>query len=142
MANGNNVTLVGNVTRAPELRYTASGAAVASFGLAVNKRWQNKQTQEWEEATSFFDCSVWREQAESANESLQQGTRVIVVGSLQQRSWEIDGGEKRSKIEVQVDELGPSLRWATAFVQKNDRKAAGEQTPSGDSGWGDGSDPF
>ena len=122
MSNGNSVTLVGNITRDPELRFTPSGQATASFGLAVNRRWQNRQTQEWEEATSFFDVVCWREQAENASESLARGSRVIVTGRLEQRSWETPDGDKRSKVEVIADEIGPSLRWATATVTKNERR--------------------
>ena len=119
---GNTVTLIGNITRDPELRFTPSGQATATFGLAVNRRWQNRQSGEWEEATSFFDVVCWREMAENASESLARGARVIVTGRLEQRSWETAEGEKRSKIEVVADEIGPSLRWATAQVQKNDRR--------------------
>jgi single-strand DNA-binding protein len=119
---GNSVTLVGNVTRDPELRFTPTGQATASFGLAVNRRWQNRQTQEWEEATSFFDVVCWREMAENVSESLTRGARVIVSGRLEQRSWETAEGEKRSRIEVIADELGPSLRWASAQVVKNERR--------------------
>ena len=126
MSNGNTVTLVGNVTRDPELRFTPSGQATTTFGLAVNRRWQNRQTQEWEEATSFFDIVCWRELAENASESIKRGTRVIVTGRLDQRSWETSEGEKRSKIEVTADEIGPSLRWATAAVTKNERRGPGE----------------
>ncbi|HUI03141.1 MAG TPA: single-stranded DNA-binding protein [Acidimicrobiales bacterium] len=131
MANGNNVVLVGNITRDPELRFTPTGQATATFGLAVNRRWQNRQTQEWEEATSFFDVVCWREMAENAAESLSRGSRVIVTGRLDQRSWENQEGEKRSKIEVTADEIGPSLRWATAQVTKNERRgpAEGGQAP-------------
>lgn len=121
MAAGNTVELTGNVTRDPELRFTPSGAAVANFGLAVNRKWQNKQTQEWEEQTSFFDVTCWREMAENVTESIQKGTRVVVVGRLDQRSWETDSGDKRSKIEVVADEVAPSLRWATAVVSRNER---------------------
>jgi single-strand DNA-binding protein len=125
MANGNSVTLVGNVTRDPELRFTPSGQATASFGLAVNRRWQNRQTQEWEEATSYFDIVCWREMAENVSESLSKGSRVIVTGRLEQRSWETAEGDRRSRVEVIADELGPSLRWATAQVQKNERRGPG-----------------
>jgi single-strand DNA-binding protein len=118
----NSVTLVGNVTRDPELRFTASGQAVASFGLAVNRRWQNRQTNEWEEATSFVDIVCWREMAENAAESLVKGSRVLVAGRLDQRSWETSDGDKRSKIEVVADEIGPSLRWASAQITKNERR--------------------
>ena len=117
---GNNVTLIGNITRDPELRFTPSGQATASFGLAVNRRWMNRQTQEWEESTSFFDVVCWQQMAENASESLAKGSRVIVTGRLDQRSWENPDGEKRSKIEIVADEIGPSLRWATVDIRKND----------------------
>ncbi len=126
MSNGNTIVLVGNVTREPELRFTPSGQPTTTFGLAVNRRWQNRQTQEWEEATSFFDVVCWRELAENASESLHRGSRVIVTGRLEQRSWETSEKEKRSKVEVVADELGPSLRWASAVVTKNERKGPGE----------------
>jgi single-strand DNA-binding protein len=126
MSNGNTIVLVGNVTRDPELRFTPSGQPTTTFGLAVNRRWQNRQTQEWEEATSFFDVVCWRELAENASESLRRGARVIVTGRLEQRSWETSEKEKRSKVEVVADELGPSLRWASAVVTKNERKGPGE----------------
>lgn len=119
---GNSVTLVGNLTHDPELRYTPAGAATCQFGLAVNRRWQNRQTSEWEEATSFFNVVAWREMAENAGETLTKGARVIVTGRLEQRSWETPDGEKRSVVEVVADEIGPSLRWATAQVVKNERR--------------------
>ena len=119
----NSVTLVGNVTRDPELRFTNNGQATASFGLAVNRRWQNRQTQEWEEQVSFFDVVCWREMAENVAESITRGSRIVVTGRLEQRSWETQDGDKRSKIEVVADEIGPSLRWATAQVTKNERSA-------------------
>lgn len=124
--NGNSVTLVGNITRDPELRFTASGQATASFGLAVNRVWNDRQTNEKKEAVSFFDIVCWREMAENASESLTKGARVVVTGRLEQRSWETPEGDKRSKIEVIADEVGPSLRWATAEVRKNDRRGPGE----------------
>ena len=125
MDNGNTVELIGNITRDPELRFTPSGAAVANFGLAVNRRWRNQQTNEWEEQVSFFDIVCWRELAENVAESLTKGSRVMVSGRLDQRSWETDQGEKRSKVEVVADEIGPSLRWATAQVTKNERRDGG-----------------
>jgi single-strand DNA-binding protein len=125
VSNGNNVTLVGNITRDPELRFTPTGQATASFGIAVNRRWQNRQTQEWEENTSFFDVVCWREMAENASESLVRGARVIVTGRLEQRSWETPEGDRRSKVEVIADEVGPSLRWATAQIVKNERRGPG-----------------
>ena len=103
----NTVTLVGNVTRDPELRFISSGQANCSFGLAVNRRWQNRQTQEWEEATSFFNVVCWREMAENVAESITKGARVVVAGRLEQRSWETDQGEKRSVVEVVADEIAP-----------------------------------
>jgi single-strand DNA-binding protein len=124
MAYDNTVVLVGNVTRDPELRFTPNGQATTSFGLAVNRRWQNRQTQEWEEQTSFFDVVCWREMAENVSESIARGSRVIVTGRLEQRSWETPEGDKRSRVEVIADELGPSLRWATAQVVKNERRGA------------------
>ena len=125
---GNSVTVVGNVTRDPELRFTPNGQATLSFGVAVNRRWQNRQTQEWEEATSYFDVVCWRDMAENASETLFKGARVIVMGRLEQRSWEGQDGERRSKVEIVADEVGPSLRWATAQVTKNERR-----TPDGGS---------
>jgi single-strand DNA-binding protein len=125
MANGNTVELIGNITRDPELRFTPSGAAVANFGLAVNRRWRNQQTNEWEEQVSFFDIVCWRELAENVAESLTKGSRIMVSGRLDQRSWETDNGEKRSKVEVVADEVGPSLRWATAQVTRNERRDGG-----------------
>ena len=128
----NTVTLVGNVTRDPELRYTPTGQTVATFGLAVNRRWQNRQNNEWEEQTSFFDVKCWSQMAENVAESVHRGTRVIVAGRLEQRSWETDNGDKRSKVEVVADEVAPSLRWATATVQKIERsQGGGGSAPSG-----------
>ena len=132
----NSITLVGNVTRDPELRFTPTGQATATFGLAVNRRWQNRQTQEWEEATSFFDVVCWREMAENVGETITRGTRVIVAGRLEQRSWETPEGEKRSRVEVIADELGPSLRWATAQVVRNERRGPAGQGGGGGGGGG------
>jgi single-strand DNA-binding protein len=122
----NSVTLVGNVTREPELRYTAAGQAMAKFGLAVNRRWQNRQTNAWEESTSFFDVVAWREMAENVGESITKGTRVVVTGRMEQRSYENQAGEKRSAVELVADEIGPSLRWATAKVVRNERRSDGD----------------
>jgi single-strand DNA-binding protein len=138
----NTVTLVGNVTRDPELRYTSGGAANVSFGLAVNRRWQNRQTQEWEERVSFFNIVCWREMAENVAESLAKGSRVVVTGRLEQRSWETENGDKRSVVEVNADEIGPSLRWATAQVTRNDRRGGGDFAGGGAGGGrGGGSAP-
>ena len=116
----NNVTLIGNLVDDPELRFTPSGVAMAKIRLAVSRRFQRDG--EWQEQTSFFNGTLWREQAEQAAESLQKGTRVIVTGRLEQRSWETETGEKRSVVEVQIDEIGPSLRWATATVNRTQRE--------------------
>ena len=133
MANGNTVTLVGNITRDPELRFTATGQAKANFGIAVNRRWQNRQTQEWEEATSFFNVVCWGDMGENVGESIQKGARILVTGRLEQRSWETENGEKRSIVEVVADEVGPSLRWATAEVKKNDRRGPSDGGGGGSS---------
>ncbi|MGD2102671.1 MAG: single-stranded DNA-binding protein [Acidimicrobiia bacterium] len=117
----NNVTLIGNLVDDPELRFTPSGVAMAKIRMAVNRRWRG-QDGEWQENTSFFTGTIWREQAEQAAESLQKGMRVIVTGRLEQRSWETEAGDKRSVVEVQVDEIGPSLRWATATVNRTQRQ--------------------
>lgn len=121
---GNTTTLSGNLTRDPEVRYTANGQAQCTFGIAVNRRWQNKQTQEWEEATSFFDVVCWRDLAENVAMSLTRGAAVIVEGRLEQRSWEADDGGKRSKVEVIANDIGPSLLWATAQVTKTERRTS------------------
>ncbi len=130
MSTGNNITLIGNITKDPELRFTPTGQATSTFGLAVNRRWQNRQSHEWEEATSYFDVVCWRELAENVSASLPKGTRVIVTGRLEQRSWE-QNGEKRYKVEIIADELGPSLRWASAQVTKNEREVSGGYAASG-----------
>ena len=134
----NTVTVIGNVTRDPELRFTPSGQAIATFGLAVNRRWQNRQTQEWEEQVSFFDVTCWAQLGQNVSDSLNKGARVIVSGRLEQRSWETDQGEKRSKVEIVADEVGPSLRWATAEVTRNERSGPSE---GGGGGGGGGSRP-
>jgi len=120
---GNTITITGNLTRDPELRFTPSGQATTSFGIAVNRRWLNRDDNTWEESTSFFDVVAWRELAENATESLARGTRVTVTGRLEQRSWETPEGQKRSKVEVVADDVATSLRWATAKVTKNERQA-------------------
>lgn len=140
MANGNNVDLVGNLTRDPELRYTPGGTAVASFGLAVNRRIQNRQTNEWEDRPSYFDIVCYGSLGENAAESLGKGSRVLVTGRLEQRSWETGEGERRSKVEVVADEVGPSLRWATVDITRNASVdvTKGERRPDG-GGFGGGS---
>src|SRR5947209_10808529 len=133
----NTVTLVGNLTRDPELRYTPTGQATCQFGLAVNRVWTDRQSNERNEAVSFFNVTAWREMAENAGESLTKGSRVIVTGRLEQRSWETPDGDKRSVVEVVADEIGPSLRWATAQVVRNERRdGAGGGGFSGGGGGG------
>jgi single-strand DNA-binding protein len=127
------VTIVGNLTRDPELRFTPSGAPVTTFGVAVNRRWQNRDNQQWEESTSFFNVTCWRDLAQNVSESLEKGSRVMVSGRLDQRSWETQDGEKRSVVEIVADEVGPSLRWATAEVNRNERRDGG-----GSNGWSGG----
>jgi single-strand DNA-binding protein len=143
----NHVELIGNVVRDPELRFQPSGTALCQFGLAVNRRWKNKQTNEWDEQVSFFDVVCWRELAENVAESIVKGTRVIVTGRLEQRSWETDDGQKRSKVEVVADEVGPSLRWATAQVTRNERQdrapsTAPAATEAPAAGYNDDDEPF
>ena len=133
----NSITIVGNLTRDPEIRYTASGQANAKLGMAVSRRWQNKQTNEWEERTSFFNIVAWGDMAENISDTLTKGTRVIVNGRLEQRSWENEQGEKRSVVEVVADEIGPSLRWATAEIKRSERRGGGG-APAGGSGGGGG----
>ncbi|HVL63601.1 MAG TPA: single-stranded DNA-binding protein [Actinomycetota bacterium] len=138
MASDNTVTLVGNITDDPELRFTPSGAAVANFTVAVNRRTRN-QDGTWEDRLDgFFRCNCWRDMAENVAESLTKGTRVVVVGRLQQRSWEDREGNKRYEIEVQVDEVAPSLRFASATVQKTQRSGGGRAAApaGGGSDWG------
>lgn len=127
----NSVTLVGNLVDDPELRFTPSGVAMAKVRFAVNRRWRDRN-QEWQEETSFFGGTCWAEMAESVAESLQKGMRVIVSGRLEQRSWETQEGERRSVVEVRIDEIGPSLRWATATVTRTPRSGGdfGEGAPS------------
>jgi len=131
MSNGNHVSIIGNLTRDPELRFTPSGQATATFGVAVNRRWQNRQTNEWEEATSFFDVVCWAQLAENAAQSLTKGTRVLVSGRLDQRSWETPDKERRSKIEITADEVAPSLRYATVAISKNERRSPDGATSYG-----------
>jgi single-strand DNA-binding protein len=128
------ITLIGNLTNDPELRFTPSGAAVANFTVASTPRTFDRQSNEWKDGeTLFMRCAIWREAAENVAESLTRGTRVVVVGRLQSRTFDTKEGEKRTVIEMQVDEVGPSLRYATAKVQKTSRGNGG----GGNSGGGD-----
>ena len=126
------VTVAGNLTRDPEIRYTREGQATTSLSVAVNRRWQNQQTKEWEESVSFFDVVCWRDLAENVALSLTKGSRVLVYGRLEQRSWETDGGERRSKVEIVADEVGASLRFATADVHRVERHQANGDQPAAD----------
>jgi single-strand DNA-binding protein len=121
----NTVTVIGNVTRDPELRFTPSGMAIASFGLAVNRVWTDRQSNERKEQVSFFDIKCWAQLGENVSASVAKGNRVIVTGRLEQQSWEQDGN-KRSKVEIVADEVGPSLRWATASISRNERTGGGD----------------
>ncbi len=117
----NHITVTGNLTRDPEIRYGSDGQANVLLGVAVNRRWQDKTTNEWEEAASFFDVMCWRELAENAAMSLTKGMRVMVSGRLEQHSWDTGLGERRHKVEIVADEIGPSLRFSTAEVHRHDR---------------------
>ncbi|WP_433054088.1 single-stranded DNA-binding protein [Dactylosporangium sp. CS-033363] len=129
------ITVIGNLTDDPELRFTPSGAAVAKFRVASTPRTMDRQTNEWKDGDPLFlSCTVWRQAAENVAESLTRGSRVIVSGRLRQRSYETREGEKRTVIELEVDEIGPSLRYATAKVQKMSRSSGG----GGGGGFGSG----
>ncbi|HZM57340.1 MAG TPA: single-stranded DNA-binding protein [Acidimicrobiales bacterium] len=128
-------TIVGNLTRDPEIRYTRDGQATTSLSVAVNRRWQNRQTQEWEESTSFFEIVCWRDLAENVALRLTKGVRVVVTGRLEQRSWETEDGETRTKVELVADDIGASLRFATVDIHKvqrhsTDDELAGEINPA------------
>jgi single-strand DNA-binding protein len=126
----------------PERRFTPSGIAMAMIGRAVNRRYQRDG--DWQEQTSFFYGTVWREQAESVAESLQKGARVIVSGQMEQRTWQDKDGQDRESIEIRIDEIGPSLRWATATVNKTQRQdnwSEGNKSSSSGSGSGGASAP-
>ncbi len=133
MASENSVTVVGNLTRDPELRYTTGGRGVASFGLAVNRRYQ--QNGEWQEQTSFFNITAWGDLGENLAASVSKGARVIVTGRLQQREYQTKEGENRTIVEIIADEAGPSLRWAQAQVERISRDDA---TSGGGGGGGGG----
>jgi single-strand DNA-binding protein len=126
VAGDTNITVVGNLTADPELRFTPSGAAVANFTVASTPRIYDRQSGEWKDGEALFlRCNIWREAAENVAESLTRGSRVIVQGRLKQRSFETREGEKRTVVEVEVDEIGPSLRYATAKVNKASRSGGG-----------------
>ena len=126
MAFNNTITITGNVTREPELRFTPAGAALCEFGVAWNLRKQNG-----DDEAMFFNVTCWRSLAENVAESIDKGDRVIVTGRLNWRSWETDAGEKRQVVDIQAEEVGPSLQWASADVTRNERTDSG---PSSDQG--------
>lgn len=138
----NIVTVVGNLTRDPELRYTSGGRGVASFGLAVNRRYQ--KANEWVEETSFFDVVAWGNLAENLAASATKGNRVVVMGRLQQRSWDADDGSTKTKVEIIADDVGASFKWAQMQIERTsratERRAADdyEQTSKQSSGQGGG----
>ncbi|MGY1712733.1 single-stranded DNA-binding protein [Geodermatophilus sp. SYSU D00758] len=141
MAGETVITVIGNLTSDPELRWTPSGAAVANFTIASTPRTLDRQTQEWKDGEALFlRCNVWRQAAEHVAESLTRGSRVMAQGRLKQRSFETKEGEKRTVIELEVDEIGPSLRYATATVTRaarsHDRAGGGGRDGAGDGGTG------
>ncbi len=142
MAGETPITVIGNLTADPELRFTPSGAAVANFTVASTPRTFDRQTNEWKDGEALFlNCSVWRQAAENAAESLVRGMRVIVSGRLKARSYETREGEKRTVFEIDVDEVGPSLKYATAKVSKTSRSGPGGGGGGGGGSWG-GDDPW
>jgi single-strand DNA-binding protein len=139
VAGDTTITVVGNLTADPELRFTPSGAAVANFTVASTPRIYDRQSGEWKDGEALFlRCNIWREAAENVAESLTRGSRVIVTGRLKQRSFETREGEKRTVMEVEVDEIGPSLRYATAKVNKASRSGGGGGGFGGGGGGGGG----
>jgi single-strand DNA-binding protein len=137
MAGDTIITVVGNLTADPELRFTPSGAAVANFTVASTPRVMDRQTNEWKDGEALFmRCNVWRQAAENVAETLTRGARVIVTGRLKQRSYETKEGEKRTVVELEVDEIGPSLRYATAKVNKVSRGSGGGDFGGGGGGGG------
>ena len=140
MAGDTIITVIGNLTADPELRFTPAGAAVANFTVASTPSSFDKQTNSWKDGEALFmRCNIWKEAAENVAESLTRGSRVIVSGRLKQRSYETREGEKRTVVELEVDEIGPSLRYATAKVNKADRAGGGQAqggSRGGDDPWG------
>ena len=114
----NVITVSGNLTRDPELRFTQTGQARTVCAIAVNRRWKNRHTDDWEEHVSFFDVICWSQLGENAAETLKKGMRVIVSGRLESRTWEDDNGQQRHKVDIVADDIAPSLRWAVAEVTK------------------------
>ncbi|MEJ7629654.1 MAG: single-stranded DNA-binding protein [Nocardioidaceae bacterium] len=143
MAGDTIITVVGNLTDDPDLRFTPSGAAVANFTVASTPRFFDKQTNEWKDGDALFlRCSIWRQAAENVAESLHRGTRVIVQGRLKQRSYETREGEKRTVFELDVDEVGPSLKYATAKTTKTTRSGTGDAGGGGGGSNSNANDPW
>jgi single-strand DNA-binding protein len=139
MAGDTTLTVIGNLTDDPELRFTPSGAAVAKFRIASTPRFMDKASGEWKDGDPLFlSCTVWRQVAENVAESLSKGSRVIVSGRLRQRTYDTKEGEKRTVIDLEVDEIGPSLRYATAKVQRMSRSGGGGFGSGGGGGQGGG----
>ena len=142
----NSVTIIGNITRDPELRYTSNGNALCKLGIAVNTR--RKDGDEWVDGDpQFYDVTVWGEMGENIAESVTKGTRVIVAGKLQYRTWEADDGSKRSAVDIVAEEVAPSLRWATATVTRTEKKGSGgggrsQSKPSSGGGFYDDEEPW
>jgi len=143
MAGDTVITVIGNLTADPELRFTQSGAAVANFTVASTPRTFDRQSGEWKDGEALFmRCNIWRQSAENVAESLTRGARVIVSGRLKQRSFETREGEKRTVVELEVDEIGPSLRYATAKVNKVSRGSGGGGGFGGSGGGAPTDDPW
>lgn len=121
----NTITVVGNITRDPELTFLDGGLAILKFSIAVNRRWKDRNTQEWVERVSYFNIVARGPVADNASSSITKGTRVVVFGRVEQRSWETDGGDTRSTVEINAEEVGPSLRYATAKITKTPRPELG-----------------
>ncbi|MFM8943915.1 MAG: single-stranded DNA-binding protein [Actinomycetota bacterium] len=138
MASENQITVVGNLTDDPELRYTPNGAAVVNFRVAVNRRIRDEAGGWKDGEASYFTVNAWRSLAENIAESCSRGTRVVVVGSLRMRSYETRDGDKRTVVEIEADEVAPSLRWATARLERQSRSSGGGGSSGGSSGGGGG----
>ena len=136
MATDNTVVIVGNLTDDPELRFTPQGVAVANFRLAVSRRVKDESGTWKDGETSFFKVNCWRQLAENVAESLTRGSRTMVTGRLRMRQWETQEGEKRSVVEIEADEVGPSLKWATAKVEKTSRGGGGGRDGGASDEWG------
>lgn len=132
MSHDNTCTIIGRLSRDPELRFSASGTAVCSFGIAWNPRRKNAQTGEWEDGdTSFFNCTAWRQLGENIAASLVKGNRVIVTGTVSVRQWDDKDGNKRTSVEIDVEDCGPALRWDQASVERAERSTSGRGSGGG-----------